>query len=238
MLRFFQLRKRSSSQKHSNPSNDGPSASSFCLQNSCSPSAQFWRCALEEDVSTQDQGKDAWWWGRYRENQQSLFYVPEIIRIELTSHFDIENSRTCCCQKILAVAATTTYLSLKRLGRNCLCLPIDQLWLGWNCLCHWKNTSNDLILVQIPINVLGLAEVFIDLIIRHFGPLDSIVGQSTPLCSGIPRYHFQARLRLYAFELIMLSDGSDSTACTTYWVYGKSLSAGLCEVSSMDLAIS
>ena len=36
-----------------------------------------------------------------------LSYVPEIIRIELNSHFGIENLITYC-QKILAVAATET----------------------------------------------------------------------------------------------------------------------------------
>ena len=41
------------------------------------------------------------------------------------------------CQKILgrpAVAATDTYLSRKRLGRDCLYLPIDQSRLGRNYL--------------------------------------------------------------------------------------------------------
>ena len=36
-----------------------PSVSSFCLQNARPPSTQFWRCAPEEDIPTQDQGGDA-----------------------------------------------------------------------------------------------------------------------------------------------------------------------------------
>ena len=63
---------------------------------------------------------------------------------------------------------------------------------------NWKDTSYDSILVivdqllkmvhnepvQIPNDAPGLAEVLIDLVIRHPGPPNSIVGQSTPPSSG------------------------------------------------------
>ena len=39
--------------------------------------------------------------GRCRGNHQGLSYVPEIIRIELTSHFGIEKSSRTRCQEIL-----------------------------------------------------------------------------------------------------------------------------------------
>ena len=71
---------------------------------------------------------------------------------------------------------------------------------------NWKSTSYDSILlivglhdepVQIPIDAPGLAEVFI--------PPDSIVSDQDSVStskSWSPRYHFLARLRLHAFELI------------------------------------
>ena len=57
-------------------------------------------------------------------HQQGLSCVPEIIRIELTSHFGIEKSSRACCQ---GVSITDTYLSLKRLKRDYLCLPIGRI---------------------------------------------------------------------------------------------------------------
>ena len=70
------------------------------------PPLKFCRCAPEKGVPAQNQ-LDGWEDVEGVVHHQGLSYVPEIIRIELTSHFGIENSRTCC-QKILAVAATET----------------------------------------------------------------------------------------------------------------------------------
>ena len=50
-------------------------------------------------------------------------------QIELTSHFGIKKSSKARCQEILAVAATDTYLLLKQLGRDCLCLPTGRTWI-------------------------------------------------------------------------------------------------------------
>ena len=80
-----------------------------------------------------------------------------------------------------------------RLGRNCLCLPIERIRVttraGLPMSTNWKDTSYDSILViinrltcwedlsrdfttpmQITINAPGLAEVFIDLVVRHGPP--------------------------------------------------------------------
>ena len=53
LSRFSPVGRRSSGREHSNPSTDGPSAPSFYLQDARYPSAQFWRCAPEEDVQAQ-----------------------------------------------------------------------------------------------------------------------------------------------------------------------------------------
>ena len=116
---------RSSSQRHSSLSpgvTNGPSAPRFvCKRHVLSPLLQFWRCAPEEDVLIQDQfdGKED---VEGVVHHQGLSYVLEIIRTELTT----KKTRTRC-HEILAVAATDTYLLLKRLGRD--------------CLCHWKARS-------------------------------------------------------------------------------------------------
>ena len=55
-----------------------------CLQNAHLPSAQFWRCAPEKDVLVQDQldgGEDV----KRVVHHQGLFYIPEIIKTELTT---------------------------------------------------------------------------------------------------------------------------------------------------------
>ena len=47
--------RQSSPVRVSSTSLSSPSAPSYCLQDARHPSAQFWRCALEEDVLVQDQ---------------------------------------------------------------------------------------------------------------------------------------------------------------------------------------
>ena len=50
-----------------------------------------------------------------------------------------------------------------------------------------------------------LAKVFIDLVVQHHGPSNSIVGNWNSVCTSTfwsPRYHFQVRLQLHAFKLI------------------------------------
>ena len=63
------------------------------------PPLKFCRCAPEEGVLVQNK-LDGWEAVKGVVHHQGLFYVPEIIRIKLISHFGIENLTTCC-QEIL-----------------------------------------------------------------------------------------------------------------------------------------
>ena len=56
---------------------------------------------------------------------QGLFYIPKIIRIELTSHFDFEKALKACCQKMLETCSYSQYLSIAQKTRAELPLPID-----------------------------------------------------------------------------------------------------------------
>ena len=148
--------RQSSPVRVSGTSSSSPSAPSYCLQDARHPSAQFWRCAPEEDVLVQDQldgGEDV----EGVVHNQGLSYVPEVIRIELTSRTlrHQENSRTRC-QEILwrpAVALNTCPL----LGGHQLRLNPHHRWPAK--MVHSKPAQ----MIDAP----GLAEVFIDLTVRH-----------------------------------------------------------------------
>ena len=58
--------------------------------------------------------------------------------------------------------------------------------------------------VQITIDALGLAEIISDVVIRYHDLPDSIVSDKDSFFTSkfwCPRYHFQAWLRIYVFEL-------------------------------------
>ena len=82
-----------------------------------------------------------------------------------------------------------------------------MIWAGLPMSTNWKGTSYDLILVvidrltkmihyepvQIPIDIPGLAKVFIDLVIRYHGLPNSIVSDRNSVFTSkfwSPRYHF------------------------------------------------
>ena len=72
-------------------SRERSSLSPFYLQDARHPSAQFWRCAPEEDVLVQDQfdgGVDV----EGVVHHQGLSYVPEVIRTELISRHHNEGT--------------------------------------------------------------------------------------------------------------------------------------------------
>ena len=70
-------------------------------------------------------------------HHQGLSYVPEIIRTELTTKKTWELVARKCYKDLELLPIPTHRLEGHqwRLGRDCLCLPIDQLQLGRDCLC-------------------------------------------------------------------------------------------------------
>ena len=80
------------------------------------PLLQFWRCAPKGDVQAQDQGGDAWWLGGCWESKL----------VARKCYKDLE---------LLPIPTHRLEGHQRRLGWDCLCLPIDQSQLGRDCLC-------------------------------------------------------------------------------------------------------
>ena len=119
-----------------------PSVPIFCPQNACHPSAQFWRCAPEEDVLTQDQ-LDGWEDVEGVVHHQGLSYVPEIIWTELTSrHHDEGTLASRKLEESLPGKSTRPAVATNT------CPPVTT-WAGLPMSTDWKVTSYHPILVVI-----------------------------------------------------------------------------------------
>ena len=139
--------------------------------------------------SPEDQGEDAWqgWLGGFRGSfwhQQSLSYVPEIIRTELigrhhvdplAGHFGIENNRELVARKYhgdLQSLPIPTH-RWKGLSMDFVTgLPISTDWKGtsYNSILVIVDRLTKIVhyqLVQITTDAPGLAEVIIDVIVQH-----------------------------------------------------------------------
>ena len=187
------------------------------------PLLQFWRCAPEDDLLVQDQfdgGKDVEGFIHH----SGLFYVLKIIKIELTSHFGIE--------KWPGIMLRTTWELVVRM----------VLWFnsGFIDVFHDRsllegiNYDSILVIVglrdqpvQIQINALGLAKVFIlsDLIIIDQNSVSTSKSWSSDTtfkrnCG----YHLRVfHKRDHQLEILWLHAEKISSACL--W-HSKSFSAG------------
>ena len=136
-------------------------------------------------------------------HDQGLFYVSEIIRIELTSHFDIETTRELIARKEHQACSCYQYLPISENLPNWAVKSIkERLSSAFSPQIDWLTMMVHSKPVQI-IDASELAEVVIDLTVQYDTPRP-------------PQLNRTLRLSFYLQVLVLLVPFSSLIVVTTH----------------------